>query len=88
MMRTPGASSSGGYFSDASYGHTGFVGNSLWVDPARELVVALLTNNVFYGREGEKRDALFTFRPAFHDAVIAALEGQRIRMQPTDSIEE
>ncbi|RMF50629.1 MAG: class A beta-lactamase-related serine hydrolase, partial [Chloroflexota bacterium] len=34
-----------------SYGHTGFVGNSLWVDPERQLVVALLTNNVFFGRQ-------------------------------------
>ncbi|GAX91736.1 serine hydrolase domain-containing protein [Effusibacillus lacus] len=34
-----------------SFGHTGFTGTSLWVDPDIELVVVLLTNRVHYGRE-------------------------------------
>jgi serine-type D-Ala-D-Ala carboxypeptidase len=71
MMRTPGKSSSGALFSADSYGHTGFVGNSLWVDPQRQLVVALLTNNVFFGRH---RDEFFGFRIRFHDLVIECLE--------------
>jgi CubicO group peptidase (beta-lactamase class C family) len=37
-------------FSDASYGHTGFTGTSLVVDPERDLVVAVLTNRVHAGR--------------------------------------
>ncbi|HVO41708.1 MAG TPA: serine hydrolase [Aggregatilineales bacterium] len=72
MMRTPEGSSSGRYFSPNSYGHTGFVGTSLWVDPQRELVCALLTNNVFFGRH---KEAIVAFRRAFHDTVIEALEG-------------
>lgn len=72
MMRSPEGSSSGARFSPESYGHTGFVGNSVWVDPNRKLVVALLTNNVFYGRD---RTSILKFRPQFHDLVIQALEG-------------
>jgi len=70
MMRSPGGSS-GQYFSAESYGHTGFVGNSLWVDPERELICALLTNNVFYGRD---KDTIVAFRKRFHDTIIEALE--------------
>jgi CubicO group peptidase (beta-lactamase class C family) len=59
--------------SESSYGHTGFVGTSVWVDPTRELVCAVLTNAVFYGRD---RERLVAFRRAFHDTVIEALEGK------------
>lgn len=72
MMRSPQGSSSGAFFGPRSFGHTGFVGNSLWADPDRQLVVALLTNNVFFGRD---RMAILHFRPVFHDTVIRALEG-------------
>ncbi len=51
MLRSQGVSSAGRYFSPKSFGHTGFTGTSLWVDPERELVVALLTNRVYYGRD-------------------------------------
>jgi CubicO group peptidase (beta-lactamase class C family) len=72
MMRTPEGSPSGRYFSAGSFGHTGFVGTSLWVDPQRELICALLTNNVYFGRD---RRAIVDFRRRFHDGVIEALEG-------------
>ena len=42
--------SSGDHFSADSFGHTGFTGTSLWIDPKRQLVVALLTNRVYRGR--------------------------------------
>jgi len=70
MMRTEG-SSSGKYFSENSFGHTGFVGNSVWVDPQRELVVALMTNYVFFGRYSER---ILAFRRTFHDTLIEWLE--------------
>jgi CubicO group peptidase (beta-lactamase class C family) len=73
MMRSPEGSSSGQYFSPDSYGHTGFVGNSLWVDPERKLVCALLTNNVFFGRD---KNNIIAFRKQFHDTVIESLEGR------------
>ncbi len=71
--RSAQESSSGRYFSPDSYGHTGFVGNSVWVDPQRQLVCALLTNRVFFGRDPE---AITRFRPLFHDTLIEALEGR------------
>lgn len=72
MLRSPQGSSSGSLFSENSYGHTGFVGNSVWVDPARQLICVVLTNRVFFGRNP---DAIIKFRPKFHDALINALEG-------------
>lgn len=39
-------SSAGRYFSPRSFGHTGFTGTSLWLDPERGLFVVLLTNRV------------------------------------------
>jgi CubicO group peptidase (beta-lactamase class C family) len=38
-------------FGGEAYGHTGFTGTSLVVDPRRDLVVALLTNRVYHGRD-------------------------------------
>lgn len=61
--------SCGDLFSPGSFGHTGFTGTSLWVDPSRELVVALLTNRVHLGRQ----EQIIRLRPRFHNAVAAAL---------------
>lgn len=72
MTYTPNESSAGKRFSPSSYGHTGFTGTSLWVDPERQIVCALLTNRVFYTRE---LPPIKAFRIRFHDAVIEALEG-------------
>jgi CubicO group peptidase (beta-lactamase class C family) len=66
-----GPSSAGARFSAESYGHTGFTGTSLWVDPARQLVCALLTNRVFFGRDAAPIEQ---FRPLFHDTVIACVD--------------
>ena len=63
-------SSSGHYLSSHSFGHTGFTGTSLWIDPDRQLFVVLLTNRVHPTRENQKIQQL---RPAFHDAVMQAL---------------
>lgn len=63
-------SSSGHYFSVRSYGHTGFTGTSIWIDPDRELFVVLLTNRVNPTRENTK---IGDVRPAVHDAVMKAL---------------
>ena len=63
-------SSSGKYFSPASYGHLGFTGTSMWIDPEKQLYVVLLTNRIYPTRANE---AIREFRPAFHDAVLEAL---------------
>ncbi|HYJ81175.1 MAG TPA: serine hydrolase domain-containing protein [Longimicrobiaceae bacterium] len=40
-------SSAGGWFSARSFGHTGYTGTSLWIDPERDLFVVLLTNRTY-----------------------------------------
>jgi beta-glucosidase-like glycosyl hydrolase/CubicO group peptidase (beta-lactamase class C family) len=62
--------SSGHYFSAHSFGHTGFTGTSIWIDPERQLFVVLLTNRVHPMRENMK---IAQVRPALHDAVMQAL---------------
>ena len=63
-------SSSGHYFSAHSYGHTGFTGTIIWIDPDRQLFVVLLTNRVNPTRENMK---IAEVRPAVHDAIMKAL---------------
>jgi CubicO group peptidase (beta-lactamase class C family) len=63
-------SSCGTRMSPAAFGHTGFTGTSLWIDPAREIYVVLLTNRVHPTREA---DGFHAVRPAVHDAVISEL---------------
>lgn len=69
---TPAAEgSSGGLFSPVSYGHTGFTGTSLWIDPSRNFFAILLTNRIHPTRENPKLSSL---RPRFHDALVKALD--------------
>jgi CubicO group peptidase (beta-lactamase class C family) len=63
-------SQSGKYFSSRSYGHLGYTGTSLWIDPDRQLSVTLLTNRTWPERGSQ---SIKQFRPAFHDAVFEAL---------------
>jgi len=50
QLWSPEPEASGYPFGPRAFGHTGFTGTSLWIDPERELVVALLTNRVYHGR--------------------------------------
>ncbi len=63
-------SSCGTRLSAQSIGHTGFTGTSLWIDPARDLYVAFLSNRVHPSRLGE---GIQQARAALHDAVIGDL---------------
>ena len=65
-------SSCGRSLSPVAFGHTGFTGTSLWLDPAQDLYVVLLTNRVHPTRTNE---AILPVRPAVHDAVVRALTG-------------
>jgi CubicO group peptidase (beta-lactamase class C family) len=66
-----GYSSAGSLFSARSFGHTGFTGTSMWMDPERDLYVILLTNRVHPTRENNKVGAV---RAQVADAVVRALE--------------
>jgi len=64
---TPSApSSSGSHFSKRSFGHLGYTGTSLWIDPLCELEVVLLSNRVHPSRRNEK---IKVFRPRIHDLI-------------------
>jgi CubicO group peptidase (beta-lactamase class C family) len=65
-----GRSSAGHYFSTRSFGHTGFTGTSIWIDPERGLFVVLLTNRVDPTRANMRHEAL---RRDVADAVQAAV---------------
>jgi CubicO group peptidase (beta-lactamase class C family) len=51
MMKSETYSSGGDLISERSYGHTGFTGTSIWIDPETELTIILLTNRVHPTRE-------------------------------------
>jgi CubicO group peptidase (beta-lactamase class C family) len=68
---TPSRNSSAGrYFGPRSFGHTGYTGTSIWVDPERGVFVILLTNRVDPTSENQKHVAL---RRAVADAVQRAI---------------
>jgi serine-type D-Ala-D-Ala carboxypeptidase len=69
---TPSApSQSGKYFSPQSFGHLGYTGTSLWIDPTRQLSVTLLTSRTWPDCSNQ---SIRQVRPKFHNAIIEALE--------------
>lgn len=64
------APSSGRLFGPRTFGHLGFTGTSLWIDPDRELVGVLLTNRVHPSRESL---AIRQARPVAYDAMARAM---------------
>lgn len=81
---TPNGTNSAGRFMSASaFGHTGFTGTSIWIDPERDRFVLLLTNRVNPTRE---RRQISGVRTAVADAVFGGLaaseNGSRGRQRP------
>jgi serine-type D-Ala-D-Ala carboxypeptidase len=64
-------SQAGQYFSPNSFGHLGFTGTSLWIDPEKQLAVGLLTNRTWPDRSSQK---IKEVRPKFHDAIVEAIQ--------------
>ncbi|GIV59015.1 MAG: beta-N-acetylhexosaminidase [Rhodothermaceae bacterium] len=69
-----GYSSAGQYFGPRSFGHTGFTGTSLWIDPDQQLFVILLSNRVYPTRENQRHRTV--------RAALADLATQAIRETP------
>lgn len=68
---TPGGGASSGHLlSASSFGHTGFTGTSIWIDPERDLFIILLTNRVHPTRENR---ALLPLRGIVADMVVEAI---------------
>ena len=63
-------SSAGDLLSPFTFGHTGFPGCSLWIDPEEDLIVILLTNRVHPTREN---DAILRIRPLFHNIIASSI---------------
>lgn len=68
--RSGPAPSSGRRFGARTFGHLGFTGTSVWIDPDQALVFVLLTNRVHPTRAN---DRLRAARPRVHDAVLARI---------------
>ncbi len=68
-LRAPNGPMTSDSWSLDSYGHTGFTGTSLWIDPTTDLTVVLLTNRVYFGRAND--DAMYKFRIAVHQAAAS-----------------
>lgn len=64
-------SQSGEYFCQASFGHLGYTGTSLWIDPERQISVTLLTNRTW---PDSRNQSIKQLRPRFHDAIVEALQ--------------
>ena len=64
-------SQSGKYFSASSFGHLGYTGTSLWIDPSRQFSVTLLTNRTWPDCSNQ---TIKQVRPHFHDAIVEALQ--------------
>jgi CubicO group peptidase (beta-lactamase class C family) len=72
VLWSPDPDAAGNPLSEQAFGHTGFTGTSLWIDPARDLVIACLTNRVYYGRDDA--NAIIRFRVAFHRTIVEILD--------------
>ena len=70
---TPSGKASGGrYLSESSFGHTGFTGTSLWIDPNNQLFVILLTNAVHPNRS-YKDPNYYDWRQKIHSSIYESL---------------
>lgn len=67
-----GTNSAGHLLSASAFGHTGFTGTSLWIDPANDVFILLLTNRVNPTRENRR---IGEIRIAVADAVMATISG-------------
>lgn len=58
----------GRYMSSRAFGHTGFTGTSIWIDPERDMFVVLLTNRVFESRARRPERVISDVRADLADA--------------------
>jgi hypothetical protein len=68
-----GDGGSGKFLDSRAYGHTGFTGTSIWIDPEREMFVVLLTNRVHAARARRPAKVISDVRADLADAAAAAV---------------
>ena len=65
-----GNSSAGDFFSKGSYGHLGFTGTSLWIDPNQKIIIILLTNRTYPTRD---KLGMYKLRRDFHNEIMSTV---------------
>ena len=69
-----GQGGSGEYLTESAFGHTGYTGTSLWIDPDREMFVVLLTNRVHAARARRPAKVIADVRADLADAAALSIE--------------
>ncbi|MBF0587338.1 beta-lactamase family protein [Prosthecochloris sp. N3] len=67
-------SSAGDHLSPSTYGHLGFTGTSIWIDPEQDIAIITLTNRVHPTSSNKKIRA---FRPRLHNTIMECIESQK-----------
>ncbi len=74
----------GTLLTDSTYGHTGWTGTELWLDPVRDLYLIFLTNRAYDPRVGRSISELRAVRARLADAAVRAVSGAcSDRIQPS-----
>lgn len=68
-----GDGGAGEYLSERAFGHTGFTGTSIWIDPDRSMFVILLTNRVHAARARRPATVIGDVRADLADAAVLAV---------------
>jgi len=72
-----GKSIAGDYFTPGSFGHLGFTGTSLWIDPNEQIIIVLLTNRVHPSRKGDEGSKeMYGIRRNFYNRIMDDLINQ------------
>ena len=77
-----GEGSAGVHMSERAFGHTGFTGTSLWIDPDRDLFVVLLTNRVHAARARRPAKVIADVRADLADAAALSVVDDNILKMP------
>jgi serine-type D-Ala-D-Ala carboxypeptidase len=76
-----GERGAGEYLSDRAFGHTGYTGTSLWIDPERDMFVILLTNRVHAARARRPGIIIADVRHDLADAAALAVTDEPLLRQ-------
>ncbi len=68
-----GSFGSGKYLGPNAYGHTGFTGTSIWIDPDRQMFMILLTNRIHAARAKRPAKVISDVRADLSDAAVLAV---------------
>jgi CubicO group peptidase (beta-lactamase class C family) len=79
MIKGPG-SAAGDLMSPRSFGHTGFTGTSIWIDPEKSLYAVLLSNRIHPRRDNM---GIFRARHIFHNLAVLRY-GSKNRIKEVD----